>query len=336
MTTAKKIALLFPVLLAAAAGGTWYAIQQRRQSDDDVLRLSGNIEVTEVGVSFKIPGLVVDRLVDEGDMVKRDQLIAVLDTSDLEAQAELRRRRVGGGPGGDGGRVAGRFKAGPQEIETAKANLAAALIEKDRLETEWGRARRLFEQKMTSREEYDRAAAAYNVADGDLSAPVGAVPSLVKEGPRKEDIDQGRAKVKQAEAALRFAETQLKYAKIYSPLDGVVLSKNIEQGEYVAPGTPVVTVADLVNVWLRAYVNETDLDRVKLGQAAEITTDAKAGKVLQGPRRLYLPGSRIHAQDRANGKGAGETRVPHQDRHYQYGHGTEGRHAGRRHDKDEG
>ena len=108
MTTAKKIALLFPVLLAAAAGGTWYAIQQRRQSDDDVLRLSGNIEVTEVGVSFKIPGLVVDRLVDEGDMVKRDQLVAVLDTSDLEAQAATAARRVGGGPGG-AGRVAGRF-----------------------------------------------------------------------------------------------------------------------------------------------------------------------------------------------------------------------------------
>ena len=82
--------------------------------------------------------------------------------------------------------------------------------------------------------------------------------------------------------ALRFAETQLKYAKIYSPLDGVVLSKNIEKGEYVAPGTPVVTVADLVNVWLRAYVNETDLSRVKLNQAAEITTDAKAGKVFKG------------------------------------------------------
>ena len=92
-------------------------------------------------------------------------------------------------------------------------------------------------------------------------------------GPRQEDIDQGRARLEQAKAALKLAETQLSYATVYSPLTGVVLSKNIEPGEYVAPGTPVVTVGDLVNVWLRAYIEETDLGRVKVGQKARVTTD---------------------------------------------------------------
>ena len=82
---------------------------------------------------------------------------------------------------------------------------------------------------------------------------------LVKEGPRKEDIDQARAKVEQAKAALQAAETKLGYATVTLPLTGVVLSKNIEPGEYVAAGTPVVTVADIENLWLRAYVDERDL-----------------------------------------------------------------------------
>ncbi len=107
---------------------------------------------------------------------------------------------------------------------------------------------------------------------------------LVKEGPRKEDIDQARAKVEQAKATLLSAETKLGYATVTSPLTGVVLSKNTEPGEYVAPGTPVVTVADIENPWLRAYVDERDLGKrnLVLGTEAEITTDAYPGKVYKG------------------------------------------------------
>ena len=112
-----------------------------------------------------------------------------------------------------------------------------------------------------------------------------------------------------------LAEVRLGYAKVYSPLDGVVLSKNIEPGEYVAPGTPVVTVADLEHVWLRAYVDEMDLARVKPGQAAEISIDSRPGKVYEGRIFIYCRGGGVHAQDRADGEGAGETGVSDQDRH---------------------
>ncbi len=105
---------------------------------------------------------------------------------------------------------------------------------------------------------------------------------LVKAGPRQEDIDQGKQRVKQAKAALALAETQLGYATVGSPLTGVVLSKNIEPGEYVAPGTAVVTVGDLVNVWLRAYIEEGDLGRVKVGQRASVTNDTFPGKKYEG------------------------------------------------------
>ena len=107
---------------------------------------------------------------------------------------------------------------------------------------------------------------------------------LVKEGPRKEDIDQARVSNQQAKATLLNAETRLGYATVCSPLTGWVLSKNTEPGEYVAPGTPVVTVADIENIWLRAYVDESELGtrNITLGSPAEITTDAYPGKVYPG------------------------------------------------------
>ncbi|MGD0518004.1 MAG: efflux RND transporter periplasmic adaptor subunit, partial [Thermoguttaceae bacterium] len=168
-------------------------------------------------------------------------------------------------------------------------------------------AKQLFDKKMISSEQYDAAKAASNVAaqryreavehlalvkegsrkqqiEGARAAlnQAKAQYDLVKAGPRKETIDQARAKVKQAEAALRLAETQLSFATLAMPMSGVVLSKNIESGEYVAPGTPVVTVGDLVNVWLRAYIPETDLGPVKVGQKAKVTTDTYPGKDYEG------------------------------------------------------
>ena len=101
-------------------------------------------------------------------------------------------------------------------------------------------------------------------------------------GPRKEDIDQARARFEQAQQALALAQTQLGYATLTAPTSGVILSKNIEPLEYVAPGTSVVTLANLDQVWLRAYLEESDLGRVKVGQKASITTDTYPGKRYEG------------------------------------------------------
>ena len=91
-----------------------------------------------------------------------------------------------------------------------------------------------------------------------------------------------RAQLQQAKEALALAETRFSYSILASPLTGVVLSHNIEPGEYVAAGTPIVTVGDLEHVWLRAYVDETDLGRVKIGQAAKVTIDTYPNKAYEG------------------------------------------------------
>jgi HlyD family secretion protein len=88
--------------------------------------------------------------------------------------------------------------------------------------------------------------------------------------------------VEQAQASLRLIETQLSYTVLYSPLSGVVLVKSGEIGEVVNPGTSILTLADIENVWLKAYIPETDLSRVKWGQEVSVTTDLRPQKVYKG------------------------------------------------------
>jgi HlyD family secretion protein len=105
---------------------------------------------------------------------------------------------------------------------------------------------------------------------------------LVKEGPRKEDIEDARAQAQQAQVSLKLAETQLSYAVLYSPISGVVLVKSSEIGEVINPGTSVLTLADVNNVWLKAYISETDLGKVKWGQEVIVTTDLHPEKEYKG------------------------------------------------------
>jgi HlyD family secretion protein len=186
----------------------------------------------------------------------------------------------------------------PQEIAAAEAAVAAAAAEMNRLEADLRRSTLLFRRGTITAEEYDAARSARDVAfekhrqaveqsklvkEGPRKeqieqarhalAQAKAQYDLVKAGPRTEDIDQAKARLAQAEASLKLADVQASYATVYSPLTGVVLSKNIEPGEYVAPGTAVVTVGDLVHVWLRGYIDTLDLKSVKVGQKATVTID---------------------------------------------------------------
>ena len=197
-------------------------------------------------------------------------------------------------------------------MEASRAQEVNAKIERERLAG-------LSQGGAATQREFDAAQRAQDVAAAQLREAEERL-KLVREGPRKEQIEQGRAalaeanaRVDQAAAALSLAETRLAYATIVSPLTGVVLSKNIEEGEYVAPGTPVITVADLVNVWLRAYVSETDLCRVKLGQSVRRDDRHLSRQDLRGTALLHSLRGRIHPQERADPEGAGEAGLSRQD-----------------------
>ncbi len=105
---------------------------------------------------------------------------------------------------------------------------------------------------------------------------------LLKAGTRIETIDQARAKVRIAEESVKQAEQQLKYTVLSAPIDSVVLSTSAEAGEYLNPATPVLNLGFVAKPWLRAYINEMDLGRVKLGQKVRVTTDTFPDKSYQG------------------------------------------------------
>jgi HlyD family secretion protein len=195
----------------------------------------------------------------------------------------------------------------PQEIAAAKAAVASAQADADFRKTDLDRVLSLSKSGTTTQQELDTAKATYDVAAARLrqaeeqlklvqegprkeqidqakAALAQAVQrmTLVKKGPRQEDIDQARAKLQQAQQTLAISQTTLGYATLKSPVNGLVLSKNVEAGEYVAAGTPIVTVADLTDIWLRAYVSETDLGRVKVGDKARVTTDTYPNKEYEG------------------------------------------------------
>lgn len=195
----------------------------------------------------------------------------------------------------------------PQEIAAAEATMESARVTAEHLRAEFERQERLFRNEVISDRELDRARSEYDRAGAQLDeareklaliregpraerieqaqaalAEAEQRHAMLVKGPREETIEQARAKLEQAQAALRLVEIKLKYAEISSPLSGVVLSENIEPGEFVSPGTPVVTVGDLENVWLRAYIAQTDLGKVKLGQEVRITTDTWPDKVYNG------------------------------------------------------
>lgn len=306
-----------------------------------VLRISGNIEMTEVEVAFRISGRLAERLVDEGDRVRKGQVVARLDSSELErqkeqaeaalqaAQSQLEQLRTAiefqratvaaqvDQAQARLGQAQARLEelergSRQQEIERARAQVREAESEHRRAQADWQRARELLGTEDISRAEFDQYEARYRAAEARLEQARQWL-ALVEEGPREEQIRAARAQVDEAKAALRLAEAQrlelrrkeqevelrkaeirrakaqlawieeqLKETVVVAPVSGIVLSKAAEPGEVLAAGTAVVTIADVDHPWLRGYINEPDLGRVKIGQLVRVTTDSYPGKIYQG------------------------------------------------------
>lgn len=247
--------------------------------------VTGTIEATQVDVSVKITGRILERLVKEGDKVSRGQLLVVLDDSELaadvrrqeaalrSAQATLRDVQKG---------------ARPQEIEDARAVVSSAEATRSMTEREYQRNDQLFRQNLIAAQDVDRARQAYEVAKAQERSARERL-GLLLEGSRPDQIDAARWQVTQAESALTLAQSRLREARVVSPIDGVVLRKNLEAGETANPGVPILTLVNPKDVWLRAYVPETEVGRLRVGDKATLRVDAFPGRVFAG--RLIEIGS---------------------------------------------
>ena len=202
--------------------------------------------------------------------------------------------------------------ARPQEIQEAKEAVASAQSQYDQAKKDWDRAQTLYKNDDISTSQYDQAHTRFDGASSQLNQAKQRA-DLVFAGARSEDVESAASQVDRARASLKMGEansietqrreqdlvarhgdidrahaqialidTQLADTIASSPIDGVVLVKAADVGEVLAPGTSVVTVGDIDHPWLRAYIREQDLGRVKLGAATKVTTDSFPGKVYNG------------------------------------------------------
>jgi HlyD family secretion protein len=200
----------------------------------------------------------------------------------------------------------------PEEIQEAKAAVENAEAELTRARGDWQRAQVLFKNDDISKSQYDQFRTRFESA-GAVVKQAKERSALVVAGPRQEQIQAAASQVERGRAAVRAGEAntlevkrreqeivarraeieraraqvaaidaQLADTVAVSPVGGVVLVKSSDVGEVLAPGTPVVTVGDIDHPWLRGYINETDLGRVKIGTKVRITTDSYPGKAYSG------------------------------------------------------
>jgi HlyD family secretion protein len=202
--------------------------------------------------------------------------------------------------------------ARPQELQQSQAAVAAAQSQYDQAKKDWDRAQTLYKNDDISTSQFDQFRARFESTDANLKQ-VKQQADLVQAGPRSETIESAAAQVERARASLRVGQansietkrreqdivarqgdierakaqidlidSQLADTIAISPINGVVLVKAADVGEVLAPGTSVVTVGDIDHPWLRAYIREQDLGRVKLGDKVRVTTDSFHNKVYDG------------------------------------------------------
>lgn len=253
--------------------------------DLERIELSGTVEAREVDLAFQVSGRIAGLLVDEGDAVKAEQLVATLDASDYElalrsATAQMEAARAALAALQAGTRV--------QELRVAEAQLAKAQADLDYARVEFKRIADLVTRKLAPQDQLDQAQQRQNVALAGVEQARQSL-ALLREGPRQEDIDQAAATLRARQAAAETARQQLEYVRLRTPVEGVVSVRLAEAGEVVAAGKPVLRVAELSRPWVRAYLNEADLSRVRLGQPAEVRADGLPGKVLSGRLAFIAP-----------------------------------------------
>lgn len=283
----RILSLLVRPVLLIALGSVLSACNWPWSDDADntVIRLAGTVEAREIDLAFQVSGRIAALHTDEGEPVTAGQEAATLDSRDYElalqrarAEAEVARAALA------------LLQAGTraQEIRAAAATLAKAQAELRFAQAEVRRISGLVERHLASRESLDQAQRQLDVMQAGVEEARQRL-DLLREGARKEDIDRAQAELAARLAAVQVAEQQLAYTRLHSPVAGVVSVRLAERGEVVAAGQPVLRVAKLATPWVRAYINETDLSRVQLGQPAEVRVDGLPGKVFQGRLSFIAP-----------------------------------------------
>lgn len=271
---AMVLTLLLGLGLAYAYGGRLFGSGNGRP----LVSVTGTIEAIQVDVSARIAGRIVERPVDEGDRVTAGQLLVRLDEAEQAAEVRRQEAAVRTAQSSLDDLQAGARR---EELEDARAALQSASATREWTERDFRRAEGLFRQTLIAAQEVDRARQAYDVA---LAQEKSARQKLLllEAGSRPDQVETARGQLAQARNALEVAKTRLKEMTISSPVDGVVLRKNLEVGELANPGVPILTLMKPSDIWVRAYVPEEEVARIKVGSPARIAVDGYPARRFPG------------------------------------------------------
>lgn len=298
-----RLRVIVPVVLLAALaawGGTTYLA---RRSAGGAVEGSGTIEAEQVTVASKVPGRIERIAAGEGDVVAAGAILVTVEGRELAAQADqvraaldvarARRQQAQAALDLAERQMAATVRQAEAVLSTARANAAAAKAQLDRATGDLARLEPLYKEGAIGAQQIDAARTARDAATAQHEAArlmvqqaeaalqnARAAEAVVAQ--RRADIAAARAQVAQAEATVRLLQAQVDSLTITSPITGVVLAKHASAGEVVGAGTPILTVGNLDEVWIRLFVPLPHLGRVDLGQQARVTTDALPGRVFNG------------------------------------------------------
>jgi HlyD family secretion protein len=271
----KRIPVAAAIVVVAA--GAWW-LTRNGSSASDVLFASGTVEATDADLGFQLPGRIAAVDAREGERVSSGAELARLDARELDARVEAARAALAAAQARLSELTGGTR---PQELAAAEAAQRAASERAEEARRDAERASALFEGGAISRQAMQRAGTALDLAEADLEQARQRL-ALLREGARSETIAAQRSVVEQARAQLALAEATAGHAVIAAPFAGVVTTRHREPGEAVGAGTPVLTLLDPGDRWVRIYVREDAIGRVRLGMGAEIRSDTWPDRVYTG------------------------------------------------------
>lgn len=277
MERKKKILLLVLTVLLVCAATAWGTgiIGTGRSG---VLTIYGNVDIRTVNLSLRVGGRLATLHVDEGDSVTAGQVLGELDREPYAIAVEQARADVSAQKA-----QLSLLEAGYREEEVAqvRAELRVREVAYDYADKFFQRQQRLWSPRAVSADDLDNARTARNQAAAALQAAKDKMDQY-ETGYRSQDIETGRAKLAQADAALAKAELDLADTQLTSPSDGTVLTRAVEPGTMLGAGSTVLTLSLIRPVWVRAYVDEVNLARAVPGRELAVYIDARPDKPYAG------------------------------------------------------
>ncbi len=272
----KRI-LIAVVVMLAVGGVSWLAVQ-RLSAGTPAGRLYGNVEIRQVDLAFNSEGTVLTMLKHEGDAVKAGEVIAELDPATYKSAEALSQARHDEAQGALTKLLNGTRA---EDLAQARAAVANAKANQANAQVTFERQQALVQTNAVSHQAVDDARRALDMANAQVALTQAALDEAVN-GPRAEDIAIARAQVREADAALQLAHTQMERTALRATSDGVVMTRVIEPGTVVLPASAVYSVALTNEAWVRAFVPEPMLARAVPNAVVRVFTDGRPDKPYEG------------------------------------------------------